>query len=180
VPEDATTAPPVPSRPGILINPTLGSPFKALDVLGHELLHAADDCQSGHGRAFTKNSILVGYSGGKNSQATSKVAVEYVQHLAKVLGPYPHGALELALEVTEVTTVTKVTKAYTGRRRFECAKDRTVLYSTDKKVEEHGAPRCLICGGEMQPGKRRKKKVVTTIQRDAEEVQKHLAAARAA
>jgi hypothetical protein len=38
----------------IFIAPHLQTPFDFLDTLVHELVHAVDDCQSGHGENFKK------------------------------------------------------------------------------------------------------------------------------
>lgn len=136
----------------VFVSPLLDEPMKALDVLGHELLHAADNCESGHGGNFGRLSAMVGYSGGKNSAAVSQDALRFLARLIKSLGPYPHGALVLA---------PKKQKANAGLHKFACCED--VLYSTEANVEKHGAPHCRMCGEEMTPAKRRRKKVITTI-----------------
>lgn len=139
----------------VFINPTLDDPRQALDVLGHELLHAADDCESGHAGAFSRNSVLVGYSGGKNSKAISPAAVGLIERTIKALGAYPHGALLLK---------PKKQKQNAGLHKFECTGcGEDVLYSTESNTEAHGAPHCRACGDLMVAAKRRRKKVVTTI-----------------
>jgi hypothetical protein len=136
----------------VFINPTMENPAHVVDVLGHELLHAVDDCKSGHGRAFTKNSKLVGYSGGKVSSARGDV-LTFVNMLALELGPYPHRSLVLE---------TKEKKASNGLHGCECNCGNKV-YSTAKKLEEYGFPVCGNCGEEMFPGDRGDKKVVQTV-----------------
>ena len=136
----------------VFINPTMESPVHVVDVLGHELLHAVDDCKSGHGAVFTKNSKLVGYSGGKRSRATGD-ALAFVTRLSQELGPYPHRSLVL---------VTKEKKASNGLHGCECGCGNKV-YSTAKKLEEYGFPVCGACGEEMYPGDRGDKKVVQTV-----------------
>jgi hypothetical protein len=59
-----------------------------LDIFGHELLHAADDCNSRHGKAFTALSERVGYSGGKYSSAQTDEAKRRLTAIARKLGPY--------------------------------------------------------------------------------------------
>ena len=87
----------------VFINPTVSDPMLALDVLGHELLHAADDCKSGHGKVFSRLSVLVGYCGGKASRAETKAAKAFIARLVKALGPYPDGTAFLPPKVTKVT-----------------------------------------------------------------------------
>lgn len=136
----------------IFLNPTMENPSQVLDVLGHELLHAVDDCKSGHGKEFTRNSKLVGYSGGKRS-AAGMVALAFINALAKELGPYPHRALVL---------VKKEKKDSNGLHGCECGCGNKV-YSTAKKLEEYGFPICGQCGEEMFPGDRKDKKLVETV-----------------
>jgi hypothetical protein len=73
----------------IFISPALDRPLVVLEVLGHELVHAADDCKSMHGHAFTALSKCVGYSGGKHSAAATDDAKRFLAVLAGELGPYP-------------------------------------------------------------------------------------------
>ena len=138
----------------VFISPVIDNPIRALDILGHELLHAVDDCASGHGRVFTKNSGRVGYSGGKHSSAETTVAKMHLALMAKTLGKYPHGAVVLNK---------KIAKESSGLHKFECVEHGDVIYSTAKKVDEFGAPRCRECNAEMTPAERKQKKVVTTI-----------------
>lgn len=143
------------SRSGVnemMINPVLQDTLTVLDVLGHECLHAVDDCASKHGRVFTKNSAKVGYSGGKHSAAVSVPAKALLAKIAKQLKPYPHGAVIL---------VRKENKSNSGLHKFACCTD--VLYSTAKMVEQHGCPTCRECGEEMQLFDRTKKPVIETI-----------------
>jgi len=137
----------------VFLNPTLENPMQVLDVLGHELLHVADDCKSGHGAVFTKNSKLVGYSGGKHSAATLGGALPFIKELAAQMGPYPHRSLVL---------VAKEKKESNGLHGCECGCGNKV-YSTAKKLEDYGFPVCPACGEEMFPGDRADKKVVQTV-----------------
>jgi hypothetical protein len=138
----------------IFISPVIAQPTRALDILGHELLHAVDDCASGHGQVFTKNSGRVGYSGGKHSTAETPQAKAHLVLMAKLLGKYPHGAVVLKQ---------KKAKESSGLHKFECEEHGDVIYSTAKKVDEFGAPRCRECNAEMTPAERKEKKVITTI-----------------
>lgn len=143
----------------VMINPILDQPLTVLDVLGHELLHAVDDCKSKHGKGFSKNSRAVGYSGGKHSSAETKAAKAALVALAKVLGPYPHG---------EVIIVKKQQKESAGLHKFQCAvagegEAADVLYSTAKMVEVHGIPVCRCHGEPMVPTERKEKTTVQTI-----------------
>jgi hypothetical protein len=138
----------------VFISPTLDDTLLVLDVLGHELLHAVDDCASGHGAAFSKNSRRVGYSGGKQSAVATEQARALVERLAKALGPYPHA---------RVVLTAKKRNASSGLHKVECGCG-NCAYMTAKKLEEFGFPSCGTCGDEMVVKEERgEKKVVTTV-----------------
>lgn len=138
----------------VFVSPVLAEPLVALDVLGHELLHAADDCLSMHGRVFTRNSAMVGYSGGKHSAAVSVTALALKDSMLKRLGAYPHGQVLLNV---------KKAKTSDGLHKFTCEEHGDTLYSTAKMVDEHGVPKCRKCGEDMLLHDRAKKKVITTV-----------------
>jgi len=62
----------------IFIVPSLDDAVQVLDVLTHELVHAVDDCQHGHGKEFKEIALSVG------GRLTA---------IAAALGPFPHGKL---------------------------------------------------------------------------------------
>lgn len=138
----------------VFISPVIDNPIKALDILGHELLHAVEDCRSGHGRNFTKLSGRVGYSGGKSSSAETPQAKAMIAGMCKVLGKYPHGAVSIP---------EKKAKTSSGLHKFTCEEHGDVLYTTEKKVAKFGAPKCRKCGGEMQRHDRQKQKIIVTV-----------------
>ena len=76
----------------IVINPLVSDGTMVLGILAHELLHAADDCESKHGTQFTVMSKLIGFSGGKHSAPQSGEAKAAIAEIAASLGPYPRHA----------------------------------------------------------------------------------------
>lgn len=76
----------------LFISPLLTSTISVLGTLLHELVHAADDCQSGHQGAFTRAIRQLGL-GGKPTSTNVPEGSEleaYLLELADELGPYPH------------------------------------------------------------------------------------------
>jgi hypothetical protein len=138
----------------VFINPVLENALVVLDVLGHELLHAVDDCKSGHKGAFNALSKMVGYSGGKHSSAATDEAKRFLTALAGKLGPYPHSSVILTA---------KKTAENKGVHKFHCPEHGHILYSTAKQVDEFGAPKCNVCGEDMILQDRQKKNVKETI-----------------
>lgn len=81
----------------IFITPKLGEEdWRVLLTLNHELIHASDDCESGHVGHFAKVARTMGYI----NKLTSSEANEELKHLlmdiADELGPYPHITLDAA------------------------------------------------------------------------------------
>jgi len=77
----------------IYISPTLDDRSRVLDVLVHELIHAADDCKSGHRGAFAKAARAIGLTGPLTATAASP---ELKAHLdALPIGAYPHDGVVL-------------------------------------------------------------------------------------
>ncbi len=75
----------------IFISPVLDDTARVLDVLMHELIHAADDCKSGHKGAFAEAATRLGLTGKMTATVASiDLAAEFIT-LAETLGDYPHG-----------------------------------------------------------------------------------------
>ena len=75
----------------IFISPVMDDTARVLDVLMHELIHAADDCKSGHKGAFAEAATRLGLTGKMTATVASvELAAEFIT-LAETLGDYPHG-----------------------------------------------------------------------------------------
>jgi hypothetical protein len=139
----------------VFINPVLADSGAVLNVLGHELVHAVDDCQHKQGAVFSRICAKVGYSGGKNAMAEAQSALDFQASVAKALGDYPHAAVVLVKEEQ---------KESSGLHKFICGNGGSdALYSTAKMVEENGVPTCRCHGEDMEPAERKTKSVVQTI-----------------
>jgi hypothetical protein len=80
----------------IFISPMEGDPVAMLGTLIHELIHAADDCQSGHRGPFAKAATQLGLVGKMTATvAGAELAAELIV-IAELLGEFPHAALNPA------------------------------------------------------------------------------------
>ncbi|QWE02055.1 SprT-like domain-containing protein [Polynucleobacter sp. JS-JIR-II-b4] len=79
----------------IFIAPHLETPIDFLDTLVHELVHAVDDCESGHGDSFKKIALDVGLKGPMRSAGAGDSLREDLIRIAEKLGSFPHGRLRL-------------------------------------------------------------------------------------
>jgi SprT-like family len=82
----------------IFITPRIDDPVLVLATLLHELIHAADDCVSGHRGPFVKAARTVGLVGKPTetyAEAGSALHAE-LRGIAAELGPYPRAPEPLA------------------------------------------------------------------------------------
>jgi len=132
----------------LFISPVLGEDqVQVLGILMHELVHASDDCESGHKGHFSKTARALGLKG-KMTATVVEEDSELAERLAgflEQLGDYPHSALDV-FEVEKERTRTKQT---TRMLKLECPCDGYIARTTAKWLDELGAPRCP-CGMEME------------------------------
>ena len=83
-------------RPAIFISPTLAVPVRILDVLLHELVHAAVGSEHGHRGRFVTVARAVGLVGPPTATTAGADLKERLNAVAESLGPLPHAALTLA------------------------------------------------------------------------------------
>lgn len=130
----------------IFISPMLGSATEVLPVLLHELIHAADDCQSHHKGAFRKAWKALGFIGkptesdpGPDLKAALKALAGEMG--AGEMGAYPHSRL---------SPIEQAVKPQTTRQlKVECGDCGCIVRMTRKWLDEVGAPACG-CGGKME------------------------------
>jgi len=126
----------------IFISPQIDAAVEVLGVLTHELVHAADDCRSGHRGRFGRLARAVGLVGPLTSTSTGPELLARLNALARFLGPYPHGA---------INRLKLGTKAQTTRLiEVQCPHCGYIVRTTDKWLSV-GLPRCPQ-GQEMIPG----------------------------
>lgn len=78
----------------IFISPTMGEDLiHILGVLVHELVHASDDCVSGHKGAFARRAKLLGLVGKMTESNVGDDLRPKLQTILDDLGEFPHAAL---------------------------------------------------------------------------------------
>jgi hypothetical protein len=116
----------------IFIAPQLQTPFEFLDTLVHELVHAVDDCKSGHGESFKKIAKDIGLKGPMRSAGAGDWLKQDLLRIAEKLGTFPHGRLSLP-----VRTMQKTAKR-PGSKCVKCSYEVVML----KKHLQLGPPIC--------------------------------------
>jgi hypothetical protein len=77
----------------LFISPEVNDTTRLLDILIHELIHAADDVQHGHKGPFAEAATRLGLTGKMTATVASPSLAAEMVCLAATLGNYPHGAL---------------------------------------------------------------------------------------
>jgi len=123
----------------IFISPVIADPVQALDILTHELVHASDDCASGHGAEFVRRARKVGLEGKPTATVAGAALRAKLAEIAEALGPYPHATLNLSARKKQTTRMIKV----------ECGDCDGVFRTTQKWLDEatHGLC-CPFCHGD--------------------------------
>lgn len=134
--EDGTAA--------IFLSPVVKDPVEALAIMVHEVIHAIDDCHSGHRGAFVKMFRLVGMTGKATQSAPGDELVEVLKGIANSLGKYPHSPIKKGQ-----TSGAGEKKQSTRMLKIMCSdQDCGCTARMAKSWIEKGLPTCA-CGSEM-------------------------------
>ena len=117
----------------IFISPRIKKYADVLEVLVHEVCHAAVGLKARHGSVFKKCALAVGLEGKMTSTVAGADLKETIEGWAKTLGEYPHAALSSADRPTKKQTTRMV--------KCECD-DCGYLVRTSREHLEKGAPIC--------------------------------------
>ena len=124
----------------IFISPTLSTATDVLPVLLHELIHAADDCESQHKGEFRKAWKALGFTDKPTTSVPGSDLKAALRTLAGELGKYPHSKLNpIGDQKPQTTRMLKVS----------CPECGCVIRMTRKWLDEVGAPTCA-CGAPME------------------------------
>jgi len=122
----------------IFIHPCLTDSVKVLAVLAHELIHAIDNCESGHKGRFARVAKAFGLEGKMTETTPSAPLVERLNTLVTLLGEYPHALLKESGK-----------KQSTRMIKCECYSCGYIARTSSKWIEQAGAPICPCGYGQM-------------------------------
>jgi len=124
----------------VFISPVLNDPAHILATLTHELVHAVDDCKSGHKGYFRTLATALGLEGKMTATTVNAALALRLAAIALKLGTYEHGALKAP-----------AAGAGKGRmRKCACGRCGFIIYTTTKWIEQYGEWDCP-CGGYIYP-----------------------------
>lgn len=125
----------------IFIHPMLTDSARVLDVLAHELIHAIDNCESGHKGRFAKIATALGLVGKMTATTAGEELTERLNALIESIGAYPHAVLNESGK-----------KQSTRMIRCECPECGYVARTSNKWIDALGAPLCPCNGEPMDIG----------------------------
>lgn len=131
----------------LFISPVLPLPgtemVEVLGVLVHELIHAVDDCDSGHKGAFGKMARAMGLEGKLTATTVGADLAVRLGQIIDEIGTYPHSALNpFEMEKQRPKQSTRMLK-------LTCPNDGYIVRTTRRWLDDLGAPKCP-CGMEME------------------------------
>jgi hypothetical protein len=130
----------------LFISPVLDDAVRVLDVLAHEMIHAIDDCQSGHKGNFAKIAKALGLTGKMTATVAGDELKERLEAIAFDLGLYPHAAL-----ANPGAGADGPKKQTTRMMKAECPEGSGYkVRLTRQWIAEYGAPICPHCGEQME------------------------------
>ena len=124
----------------LFVSPALDDPMQVLSTLTHELVHASDNCESGHRGVFRKRALAIGLEGRMTATVAGEGLLARLAAIEESLGAFPHAALS---------------KGASGRKKQGTRMFKLVCPSCDYAVRttrkwlDVGLPTCP-CGTEME------------------------------
>lgn len=126
----------------VFISPVLADPIKVLETLAHEIVHAVDDCESGHRARFKTIAREIGLEGKLTATHAGDALRETLVELSEELGEYPHAKIS-------IEDRPKVQKTY--MLKVACVKDdEFFVRMTQSKLDDFGFPICPCHKEEME------------------------------
>lgn len=123
----------------IFISPVLSDSVRVLDVLAHEIIHAIYP-KAGHKGAFKQLATAIGLEGKMTATTAGPELTEKLKIISENLGDYPHAALNLGNRKKQSTRLIKL----------ECVECGYIARTTNKWIEQIGAPICPCSDREMR------------------------------
>jgi hypothetical protein len=129
----------------LFISPVLADAARVLDVLAHELVHAIDDCESGHKGRFARIAKGIGLTGKMTATVAGDELKAKLDAISAELGPYPHAAL------AQGDGADGPKKQGTRMLKVVCAEGSDYkVRMTRKMIDDFGLPVCPCHGVPMR------------------------------
>ena len=123
----------------IFINPCVKHSEQVLAILAHELVHAVDNCESGHKGRFADIAKAIGLEGKMTATVAGEELAQGLNVMVSKLGEYPHAILRDGGRKQG----TRMLKCWCNNCGYICR-------TSEKWLNEYGAPLCPCSGSQMQ------------------------------
>ena len=120
------------SHAEIFISPTISDSMRVLDILAHEMVHAAHP-GDGHGKLFKRTATAIGLEGKMTATVAGDAFKAWAQPVIERLGAYPHADLIPSNAVKKQST--RLLKCY-------CTECGYTVRVAGKWLAEMGTPHC--------------------------------------
>lgn len=80
----------------IFINPEIDDPKAVMEAMAHELVHACDDCASGHQHFFALIARKIGLDGKLTATYAGDKLSRTLSEYAELLGEFPHAKMQMS------------------------------------------------------------------------------------
>ena len=121
----------------MLVSMSQDDPLEVAAILTHEMVHAVEGIEAGHGPAFRSTALKIGLTGKMTATRPGENFKRDVAPILEKLGPYPHAAVDISKRKKQTTRMIKV----------ECGDCGYTARVTRKWIEQTGAPLC-VCNHE--------------------------------
>jgi len=154
--------------PAVFISPVIADAVDAFGALMHELVHVADNCESGHRGTFVKIGEAIGLEGKPTQMLPGIVLEAQLVTIVASIGTYPHAALHVGplpqRDTDDTGTIApariRIQRVHTGpaaqsNRHFkaECHNTKCsaegYLIRTSQKWLTVATPICPVCRKDM-------------------------------
>lgn len=88
----------------IYINPCIDDSIKVLDILAHELVHASDNCESGHRGFFARVARAIGLEGKLTATHAGEALADDLKAIIDQIGEFPHSKLNPSIGIKKQGT----------------------------------------------------------------------------
>lgn len=78
----------------IFVNPEIDCPLRVMDCTAHELIHAVDNCASGHRNFFAAVARGIGLEGKLTATVAGEALRATLESYAAILGDFPHHRMQ--------------------------------------------------------------------------------------
>ena len=116
----------------MIISMSQDDPIEVLAILAHEMVHAIEGIQAGHGAPFKRTAIAIGLTGKMTATIAGDAFKQSVAPIITDLGDYPHAAVDL----------TKRKKQTTRMVKMSCSDCGYIARTSRANIEKHGATIC--------------------------------------